>query len=150
MSTNKVRIDATAGVVEVEGDKDFVEEQVDKILPLIQSAGFGGQHKAKSNSEPEQPELQDHDSNQERTAKKKRRGAPPPKGQSCRDRINSLKADGFFKEHRTPSDIKAGLAKKGWTHNNNQVGAALTQMFEKGEIQRTNDGSGFRYYWDRD
>jgi len=57
--------------------------------------------------------------------KKKRVVRQPPPGQSCRDRMKTLKADGFFKQHRSAGDIVAGLAKKGWTHNASQVGAAL-------------------------
>ena len=81
--------------------------------------------------------------------KRKKRPAPPP-GASCRDRINKLKADGFFKGAKATGDIVEGLGKKGWTHNAPQVGAALTIMFNKDEIQRTKDGGSFKYYWDRD
>lgn len=39
---------------------------------------------------------------------------------------------------------------KGWTHKSNQVGAALTALFERGQIQRTKEGNGaWKYYWDR-
>ncbi len=156
MTTNKVRIDALSGIVEVEGEKEFVDEQMQKIIPLIQSSGFGSaavrkngaEHLGKENGvEHEDEEAEAEEAAQ--GAKKRRKVSMPPKGQSCRDRIKTLKDDGFFKEHRTPSDIVAGLAKKGWTHKVNQVGAALTTMFEKGEVQRTSDGSGFKYYWDR-
>ena len=156
MSTNKVRIDAPSGVVEVEGDKEFVEEQLTKILPLIQAAGFGAATK--------QPARQAQTGGDRETAgkddtpgeaatensRRRRKTAMPPRGSSCRDRIKTLKDDGFFKKQHTPSDIVDGLAKKGWTYKSNQVGAALTQMFEKGELQRTKDGSGFKYFWDRD
>ncbi|WP_149587441.1 hypothetical protein [Tabrizicola flagellatus] len=76
---------------------------------------------------------------------------PPPKGQSCADRILVLKADGFFKQHRGGVEIVEGLKVKGWTHKTNQVGAALTKLFEKGMIQRTKEGNGnWKYYWDRE
>lgn len=80
----------------------------------------------------------------------RKRVSLPPKGQSCRARITKLRDDKFFSEKRSPSDIVTGLAKKGWTHTVNQVGAALTPMFEKGEIQRTKEGNGFKYFWDRE
>lgn len=153
MSTNKVRIDAPAGIVEVEGEKDFVEEQVDKILPIIQAAGFGANaRKAQAQAEPDAESTGNGGSKDEtdQATRKRRKIVAPPKGQSCRDRIKVLKGDGFFKQHRTPSDIVEGLGKKGWTHNGNQVGATLSQMFEKGELQRTRDGGNFKYFWDRD
>ncbi len=152
MSINKVRIDAPAGIVEVEGEKDFVEEQVDKILPIIQAAGFGANaRRAQAQAEEVAERTASGDSNEEpeQAAKKRRKIVAPPKGQSCRDRIKVLKGDDFFKQQRTPSDIVEGLGKKGWTHNGNQVGATLTQMFEKGELQRTKDGGNFKYFWDR-
>lgn len=83
-------------------------------------------------------------------AKKKRAVRQPPPGSSCRDRIKVLKSKGFFKTAKTTTDIVTGLGKEGWTHNSPQVGAALSIMFDKGEIQRTKDGGSFKYYWDRD
>lgn len=100
-----------------------------------------------ASTEPEQAE----NSDVEATPKKKRRVVrQPPPGSSCRDRIKTLKADGFFKQRRSTTDIVAGLAKKGWTHNSKQVGAALTIMFDKGELQRTKEDGAFEYFWDRD
>jgi hypothetical protein len=156
MTTNKVRIDTLSGIVEVEGEKEFVDEQMQKIIPLIQASGFGAAAARNNGAAPsgkeDEGEHDDGESGQEdaaQGARKRRKVSMPPKGQSCRDRIKTLKDDGFFKQHRTPSDIVGGLAKKGWTHKVNQVGAALTTMFEKGEVQRTSDGSGFKYFWDR-
>ena len=62
----------------------------------------------------------------------------------------TLKEEGFFKQHRSTGDIVEGLKGKGWTHAGNQVGAALTNMFGRGDIQRTKEGSGpWSYFWDR-
>jgi hypothetical protein len=81
---------------------------------------------------------------------KKRVVQRAPAGQTGRDRILKLKAENFFTERRSASDIVAGLAKAGFTHNVSQVGASLTGMFNKGEIQRTKDGGGnWQFYWDR-
>jgi hypothetical protein len=62
----------------------------------------------------------------------------------------TLKGEGFFKAKKSPTEIVSGLEVKGWTHTVNQVGAALTPMFNKGEIQRTKDGTNWVYFWDRD
>lgn len=148
MTTNKIRIDGPAGIVEVEGDKDFVEGQIAKLLPVIQSGGFGSRPSAaqKEITPPLPAEAEVDTSTKTRT---RRRPSNVPKGQSCRDRINVLRTKKFFSNKRALTDIVDGLAKEGWTHNINQVSASLITMFEKGEIQRTKEDGGFKYYWDR-
>jgi len=82
---------------------------------------------------------------------RRKKGSAPPKGQSCADRVLILRGEKFFKSHRSSAEIVDGLAAKGWTHNNNQVGAALSSMFRRGDIQRTKESGGaWKYYWDRD
>lgn len=152
MADVRVKIDAPSGVVELDGDRDFVSAYLDKLLPLIQEAGLGrGAAAPERSAETVEPTPADASNGGDTTKKKRRVTKPAPAGQSCRDRINTLKSDDFFKERRTPTEIVTGLSKKGWTHNVNQVSAAISQMFEKGELQRTkNDNSaGFSYFWDR-
>lgn len=154
--TNKVHIDAPAGVVEIEGEKDFVEGLLAKLFPLLEEAGFGsrppnsGTEETGNGDAPEGNPQAAETGDGAKPRQKKRRGSAPPKGQSCADRITTLKDAGFFKEHRSVADIVGGLKVKGWTHNGNQVGAALTHMFGRGDIQRTKEGdSAWMYYWDR-
>ena len=154
--TNRLFVDAPTGVIELEGEKEFVEEHFEKFLPLIERCGFGNGADA-----PEQKENTGATSKSAAEApavapkasgKRARRSvARPPQGQSCRERILTLREDGFFKEQRTTSEIVEGLAEKGWIHNTGQVAAAAGQtMFDRGEIQRTKAGKGFKYFWDRD
>jgi hypothetical protein len=152
--TNRVRIDAPAGVIEIEGEKDFVEGLLAKFFPLIEEAGFGSQPLQSNNANAGENDSSETEKGGEeeigKTKIKRRRGATPPKGQSCSDRVLVLKADGFFKTHRSGADIVAGLAAKGWTHKANQVSASTGQLFDKGELQRTKDGDGpWKYFWDR-
>jgi hypothetical protein len=152
--TNRVHIDAPAGVVEIEGEKEFVEGLLAKVFPLLEAAGFGSRPPTNGGATGEQPDDSPQvDQPADQTGKgktKKRRTNAPPKGQSCADRITTLKQGGFFKDHKSVADIVAGLEVKGWTHNGNQVGAALTHMFGRGDIQRTKEGdSAWMYYWDR-
>ncbi len=152
MADVRVKIDAPAGVVELEGDRDFVSAYLDKLLPLVEQTGLGKSVGTRSDGEPPSEALKDENASPEAVKKKRRVTKPAPAGHSCRDRLNTLRTDGFFKELRTPSEIVTGLSRKGWTHNVNQVSAALGQMFKGGEISRTkNDNSvGFSYFWDRD
>jgi len=154
--TNRVHIDAPAGVVEIEGEKEFVEGLLAKVFPLLEAAGFGSRPPTNDGATGDQSnDLAQGDqplADQNGKGKtKKRRGTTPPKGQSCADRILTLKQEGFFKPKRSVPEIIEGLESKGWTHNGNQVGAALTNMFGRGDIQRTKEGGGpWKYFWDRD
>lgn len=157
MTSVRVKIDVPAGLIELEGEKEFVGSYLDKLLPLVEAVGFGANGRSEdapgedtSSFSPSEPASGENGSSE--TPKKKRKVPKrPPAGASCRDRILILRGDGFFKEHRSPTDIVAGLAKKGWTHKANQVSAALTTMFSNGEVQRTkaDDGPGYTYFWDR-
>jgi len=155
MTAVKVKIDISAGLIELEGESEFVGTYLDKLLPIIEGTGFGNGYRDSPEESAQNNGANEVDSPQQNgtdaTKKKRRVSRRPPAGASCRDRILILKGDGFFKEHRSPTDIVAGLGKKGWTHKTNQVSAALTTMFANGEIQRTKaaDGTGFDYYWDR-
>ena len=153
----RVKIDVNSGLIELEGEKEFVSSYLDRLLPMVEAAKFGAGHSGKP------PGTEDEDLplvppnggiTEDAAVKQAKRRVPrrPPSGASCRDRILVLKKEGFFKEHRSPTDIVKGLAKKGWTYKGNQVSAALTTMFSStGEIQRTaaSQGRGFVYFWDR-
>lgn len=129
-----------------EGDEDWISKKLDLILSSPAAAAGA----ASTSNTVEEPEDVAAGSTPAKPKKKKRVVQKPPPGASCRDRILILKGEGFFSEKRSAADISAGLEKKGFTHNTSQVGAALTPMFNKGEIQRTKEGSGWVYFWDRD
>ncbi|MFN3818541.1 hypothetical protein [Blastomonas sp.] len=154
--TNRVHIDAPAGIVEIEGEKDFVEGLLAKLFPLLEEAGFGSRATAKTNQidigdETPEPEDEGAEESSITKAKAKRKRSVAPKGHSCADRMLSMKSVGFFKEKRGTADIVTGLAEKGFTHKPNQVSAAGESLFKRGLLQRTKEGNGpFQYYWDRD
>jgi hypothetical protein len=154
--TNRVHIDAPAGVVEIEGEKDFVEGLLGKLFPLLEEVGFGSRPRNTDGADTIAGSTSDIAdevaSDPTETSKKRARKAvkQPPAGQSCPARIQVLKEEGFFKEHRSPADIVGALKAKGWTHNLNQVGSATSKMFSRGVIQRTKNGNGpWQYFWDR-
>ena len=141
MSNAKVLINTQAGTIELEGEDSFVRTYLDKLIPIIERARFGG---GTTGAEPgeagmgiEQPKL-----------RTRRRVVQTPAGESCRDRVKKLREEGFFSERRGISDIVQGLEARGHAHNVNQVGAALTTMFERHEIQRTPVEGKFKYHWD--
>lgn len=154
--TNRVHIDAPAGVIDIEGEKDFVEGLLAKLFPLIEVVGFGSRPQWQSSSldaENDATDASDAGTVDEagKQRNRRRRGSATPKGQSCADRMLVLKADGFFKEHRSLADIVGGLKAKGWTHKANQVSAAGESLFKRSLVQRTKEGNGpWKFYWDRD
>lgn len=150
----RVKIDVPAGVIELEGEAQFVSDFFEKIAPFMDPGQFGASPATEDNATGEQDEGRStgvgaSGANAVSKPRKRRAQKRPPPGASCRERVITLRDEGFFKDRRTPSEIVSGLAKKGWTHNNSQVGASLSQMFNRGEIQRTNEGGGFAYFWDR-
>lgn len=155
--TNRVHIDAPAGVIDLEGEKEFIEGLLAKLFPLIEEAGFGSRPQVNA-AEPitvSESGTEDAKSSESSNAKGKTRTRRttkrPPPGHSCGDRILTLKTDGFFKQKRNTSEIVQGLAEKGWTHNSSQVSAAAGDLFnKKGELQRTLEGKTPLYFWDRD
>jgi len=158
--TNRIHIDAPTGVIEVEGEKEFVEAQLDKLMPLIQACGFGtrptsqtGQQDNAQNSvvgDPASSPTASEGVSQDGKKKPKRSTKIPPKGQSCADRITVLRNEGFFKTKKTPAEIAKGLEVKGWHHTTSQAGAAAVNMFKRDDLQRTKDGKAWVYFWDRD
>ena len=147
MADARVTVNLREGSFEIQGDTSFVREQLEKLLPLIRTVkplNIDASNHTRGSAADRNP------SEDSRKARKGVRRAPP--GASSRDRILVLKAKGFFKKHRAPAEIVAGLAQEGWTQDGGQVRAALSHMFEGGEIQRTKNTErrGFLYYWDRD
>jgi hypothetical protein len=152
---NRVHIDAPAGVIDLEGEKDFVEGLLAKLFPLIEEAGFGRRPKL-NGQEPIAEEAPAADAepvdnaNGKARSRTRKAGKRPPAGHSCPERLLSLRADGFFREKRNTSDIVAGLKEKGSIHNTSQVSAAAGSLFKKGELRRMFEGRTPYYFWDRD
>ena len=143
MSNAKVLINTQAGTIELEGDDSFVRTYLDKLIPIIERARFGA---GTTNVV-----VGDNGDRSDHTKlRTRRRVTQTPVGESCRDRVKKLRDDGFFMERRGISDIVQGLEARGHAHNVNQVGAALTTMFERHEIQRTPVEGKFKYHWDAD
>lgn len=141
MSNAKVLINTQAGTIELEGEDSFVRTYLDKLIPIIERARFG------TGAVTVNGEMVDADGMPK--ARTRRRVTPTPVGESCRDRVKRLRDEGFFAERRGISDIVHGLVARGHAHNVNQVGAALTTMFERHEIQRTPVEGKFKYHWDQ-
>jgi hypothetical protein len=149
MTTVRAKIDIASGLFELEGDKDFVSDHLDKLMPLISRFPVPKLGELKGPPKGDNAEENDEGEPVDSAKKKKRMPKRPAGGASCRERIVILRDKGFFSTKRGASDVKQGLETEGWTYQNNQIGAALTQMFGGGEIRRTKEGGSFKYFWDR-
>ena len=141
MPNAKVRIDTQLGTVELEGEDSFVRTYLDKLMPIIEQAQLGSGAAVQATGDPSADEAGPA------KPRIRQRGPQTPWGESCRDRIRELRDEGFFTEQRGISDIVRGLNTCGHPHNVNQVGAALTTMFERNEIHRTHVMGKFKYHW---
>ena len=141
MSNAKVLINTQLGTVELEGEDSFVRTYLDIFIPIIEQAQLGSGAAVQATGDPSTDEAG--------LAKPRirQRGPQTPRGKSCRDRIRELRDEGFFTEQRGISDIVRGLNTCGHPDNVNQVGAALTTMFERNELLRTPVMGKFKYHW---
>ena len=64
--------------------------------------------------------------------------------------MRGLRDEGFFSGQKGTTEIVEGLKKKGYVYKSNQVSAALTTMFNAGEIQRIGKDNHFLYHYDLD
>ena len=142
MSNAKVLINTQLGTVELEGEDLFVRTYLDIFIPIIEQAQLGSGAAVQATGDPFTDEAG--------LAKPRirQRGPQTPRGKSCRDRIRELRDEGFFTEQRGVGDIVRGLNSRGHPDNVNQVGAALTTMFERNELLRTPVMGKFKYHWD--
>ena len=151
--TNRVHIDAPAGVIDIEGEKEFVEGLLAKLFPLIEEAGFGSRpHGAEPEVVNEADSTEEAPPSENGKAKVRTRKASkkPPAGHSCPERIMKLKGEGYFSQKRSTADIVARLAEKAQNHTTSQVSAAVGPLVKKGDLQRIKEGQSWLYYWDRD
>jgi hypothetical protein len=143
--TVRAKIDIASGIFELEGDKEFVAEHLEKLLPIISK--FQPPAARQRNDDDADPGEQPKSDDEGEAERKKRRTAKrSPGAPTCRSKILELRSKGFFKTNRTPTEIKAGVKADGWTFEINQITAALSSMLKKGEIRRTSDGGTFKYY----
>ncbi len=153
--TNRIFIDAPSGVIELEGEKEFVEAQFRRLMPFIEASGFGtGANvgdQAVGSAGTRDTAIEASTGNPPNDRKRTKRVVNrPAKGHSCADRIKTLMEDGFLKEPRTTLQIATELGRKGWIHTSSQVSASCGDMFNRGQIRRSKEGRGFKYFWDRE
>jgi hypothetical protein len=152
--SNRVHINAPAGIIDIEGEKDFVEGLLGKLFPLFEGVGFGSRPVSDGSTSVTEdagddsvgPELS---ANPPRP-KAKTKTSRASKGQTCAARILELRSSGFFASQKSISEIVSGLAAKGFAHDASTVSANAISMFNRKKMQRTKVGREWAYFWDND
>ncbi len=155
MSNAKVIINTQAVSIELEGEDGFVRTYLDKLMPIIERSRATATElpKEKTKAVPSSQELHalpvavDQATETAPVAAAVSRGSKRVAGNSCRDKIKALRGEGFFDDQRSISDVAKALRAKGYTHNLNQVGAALSTMHDRSEIQRQSVDGRYKYSW---
>lgn len=158
MSNAKVVINTQAVSIELEGEDGFVRTYLDKLMPIIERSRNVSAEPQAALAEAELPEAVPSSEEAHRTPPAAPRvadvaGPAAPRrtkrvaGNSCRDKIKALRGDGFFGERRSVSDVAKELRAKGYSHSLNQVGAALSTMHDRSEIERQSVDGRFKYSW---
>ena len=125
--TSRLKIDVTSGVLEVEGEEEFVL----KLYEDAKEAGLLALRPSRLDAWTSEESVQDS---------KTKRGGP-----SCAERILELVSGGFFDKPKSASEIKGGLEQNGHSYAANQVGAALTNLYQRGSLRRLKPGKEWVY-----
>lgn len=77
-------------------------------------------------------------------AAKKPRRKTRAGGPSCASRILEIKDEGFFKEPKSPREVREKLKERGTTYASNQIAASLVDMTKGRKLRRFNE-NGWKY-----
>ncbi|PWV91752.1 hypothetical protein DEV92_105103 [Phyllobacterium myrsinacearum] len=145
MSVAKVLINTQSLTIELEGEDEFVRTYLDKLMPILErsklaeaghadgEAGLSDNLQAIAPAKP--------------VGTRKRVRATAASGGSCRERVKKLREDGFFDKPHGIGEIVKELNDQGFPHSINQVGAALSTMFGRNEIERSKIDKKYSYFW---
>lgn len=145
MSTAKVLINTQSLTIELEGEDEFVRTYLDKLMPILERSKFG--EEAHVGREAGVPENLRATASAKSTPPRKRASSPLASGGSCRERVKKLREDGFFNTPHSIGEIVRELNDQNFPHSINQVGAALSTMFGRKEIERSKVDKKYSYFW---
>jgi hypothetical protein len=134
----KMLFDLQRGLVEVEGEEQFVEKVYadlratlsQKVASYSAAAPDAASDAAEQNS-----------SDEPKKTRKRTKSAGP----SCASRIEALKADKFFDQLRTSKEVTDKLRQKGTAYEGKRVAAALHAMTSSGKLRRIEENGVWKY-----
>ncbi len=148
MSNAKVLINTQSLTIELEGEDEFVRTYLDKLMPILERSKFGEDGHADGEAGLRENLQAVASAKSIGTAgSRKRVRSALVSGGSCRERVKKLREDGFFDKPHGIGEIVKALNDHGYPHSINQVGAALSTMFGRNEIERSKVDKKYSYFW---
>ncbi|MBA8879546.1 hypothetical protein [Phyllobacterium myrsinacearum] len=148
MSTAKVLINTQSLTIELEGEDEFVRTYLDKLMPILERSKFGEDGNVDGETGlPENLQAIASAKSAGAVASRKRVRSTSASGGSCRERVKQLRENGFFDNPHGIGEIVKELNDQGFPHSINQVGAALSTMFGRNEIERSKVDKKYSYFW---
>jgi hypothetical protein len=134
--TAKLHINVQQGIIEVEGEPEFVEQiykdykaELQKLLVAASRDTAGEEEK------PPAP----------RRTKSPKSPSRAKKGTGCAERILALKGEHYFKTLRNSTEVREKLGEKGTTYAPNLVSASLNILIKRGELRRVKQDGVWHY-----
>lgn len=153
---NRICINAPAGIIEIEGDAEFIEHHFDRLMSLVESAPFGihlSRHQSAGATAFSDPGVSQQTASvsskpEVMTQKQKRPSRKrPSKNQTVTARVVDLRKEGFFKTPRAINEVYDELQnKRGFNCARNQITAALKNLYDRGVLSRKKENKQFVYY----
>ncbi len=138
---SKLHINASLGLIEVEGDASVVLKIYDDLRDLLRER-FG--NAACIPPDANESLAAASETANAASAAKRPRTVSKRNGPSCGERILNLQS-AFFKTPQSNGEIGEGLKEKGHTYQSNQIAAALTSLTKAGKLRRTKTDGIWKY-----
>ena len=134
----RLSVDLQNGLIEIEGELEFVERIYDEMRPfLLGRLEISPSAKPVKNGSGRN---KDNPSKEQKSPRRRKSAGP-----SCASRIKELQDDGFFALPRVVGEVKEKLSEKGATYENKHVAAALTQLTQSSVLRRFKEEKTWHY-----
>lgn len=140
----RLTINLATGIIEAEGDAEFVRgiysDLRDTILKRASVAPM------RSVDPPvDRSDKPDDEGESAGSAGRKARRRGKASGPSCASRIVGLKDEGYFSELRSAGDVGAKLREKGTAYEGKHVAASLIDLVKRGALRRVSQAGSWSY-----
>jgi len=147
----KLHINLRQGVIEVDGEPDFVEKvykdfKGEVLKRLASHEPDGGDDGDEIEADKSAGAKIKKGTSEKKAAGKRATGKRAKGAQSCGVRILELKKKkAFAKDGLFADAVRAKLKEDGHTYGSNLVGATLTALYKRGELRRTDKDGKWLY-----
>lgn len=135
MTTTKIHINLSQGLIEVEGTETFVTKVYNDFKERLGQQG----------NMPLQTVGGNAGAGKKTTSAKTKKGGKKKGGPSCGERIRELEKEDFFKQERTPAEVREAIKNKGHPYETKLITATLINEFKSGRLRRLPNGKVWKY-----